>query len=253
MIYRYIATHLAKAVLFAAASAFFGLSAHADAVSHLLFELKPLAYIEKNELKGPVAIRTQTVFSDAGLDTNLIKDLPVRRILTLLKEPVPNRCSAGWFKTAERLANYRYSDAIYVDSPQFILATKKREAELAQHKTLAALFSDQNLTLGAINGLSYGRYFDDLITNKNTKRYLVQNYEQVFMMLASGRVDYVIVDKLDVVSLPSQGNLKPEDFTEIHFKEAPKGERRYIICSQATDDSFMQKLNASIKNGIKDL
>lgn len=221
-------------------------SVRAADIEYLFFELRPAMYMANNEPQGFVARRALQAFSHAGLSVDLVPELPFRRILTLLKDPIANRCSAGWFKTEERQQQYRYSLPIFQDPAQLILTTQNKKAVIAQHVTLLSLLQDPALTMGSINGLSNGQTFDELFIRLQTKRYFVQNYEQVFRMLASGRIDYLLADPFDVANLSMHQGLAIENFATVNYADTPKGEQRYIVCTQSTLPLTMEKINSAI-------
>lgn len=213
-------------------------------VQYLFFEIRPIMYLDQGQPRGRVAERVVEIFRLAGVDYQIKPNLPYLRVLSLLREDIANRCSAGWFKTAERAASLQYSLPFYQDQPLFILGRASQSERLRLHDTLVSLLSDRDLALGTINGLSYGQTMDNLIAQYRPNQHVVQSYPQLFHMFLSGRIDYIIADEFDLPNLTSAS--RQADYVTLSFPDLPPGEARYIICSNRTPADTMDALNSAI-------
>jgi polar amino acid transport system substrate-binding protein len=222
-------------------------SAAADPMEYIFFEFKPRMYLENNQVRGPVAEKAMQVFQTAGFQIEVVTEIPNKRILAMLQEPKPHRCSAGWFKTIERLPLYKFSLPLMIDPRHFVVTTKDKYSHISRHSDFTSLLQDTRLSTGYPIGLSLGQKLDTIIKSQATHVYPVQSYSQMVRMLASGRIDFLVSDPDEFKAELEQGAINQEEFVYINFIDIPESEKRYIICTRSTPDAVMDRINEAIK------
>lgn len=210
-------------------------------------EKPPYYYFDENKVaKGFMLERAKQVFAAAGVPAVFVNE-PQKRIWANFNHGMPNYCSISWYRLPEREAVAQYSAPVHADQPHAVLAVPAVAARIRSHQTLKTLLSDKSLTLGVIDGVSYGQELDALITtSKNRIMRRTVETSAMFRMVAFGRADYLFVDREDWNYL----RLKfPElqSLVLIDFADMPPGLKRYIVCSRDVPAETMERLNRAIQ------
>jgi polar amino acid transport system substrate-binding protein len=169
------------------------------------------------------------------------------RQMAMLKKSAPDYCAIGLFKTPEREAYARYSNAYYQDRRFVIVASRLTADKLRSKAAFAELLQDTRLKLGLLDSLSYGVKVDEMLKTSGTVRRIEGKIEQVFQMVASGRIDYTIASPEEVEPIMNAANVTHAAVEILSYPDFPEGNMRYFLCSRAVEQSVMDKLNAGIK------
>ena len=205
----------------------------------------PYHYIENGEPKGFLLERARLVFAQAGVSARFVNE-PQKRIWAKFQGGATNYCSISWYRLPERGALAQYSQPFHEDLPHTILIGPGLAEQVKAHATLAALLDDPTLTLGAVEGVSYGPVIDPMIkASKNKVMSRTVETTQMMRMLTVGRASYMFVDREDWEFFrrknPSANAMVRHDFPDM-----PPGLRRHIVCSRDVPQETMNKLNQAI-------
>ncbi len=209
-------------------------------------EKPPYYYFDENKVaKGFMLERARQVFAAAGVPAVFVNE-PQKRIWANFNHGTPNYCSISWYRLPEREAVAQYSLPVHADLPHAVLAVPAVADRIRSHQNLKALLSDKSLTLGVIDGVSYGPELDALIaSSKNRIMRRTVETSAMFRMVAFGRADYLFVDREDWNYL----RLKfPElqSLVLIDVADMPPGLKRHIVCSRDVPPETMDRLNRAI-------
>ncbi|CCQ73602.1 ABC transporter substrate-binding protein [Magnetospira sp. QH-2] len=212
----------------------------------LIFERAPY-YVQELDggFTGKVATPIAEAFEKAALPFKWKIMAANRHLKTIQKnrEPV---CAAGWFKNPEREAFGKYTEAVYQDAPQVALVRADNVTALKM-KSVEALLSNKALTMGRKLGFSYGPYVDPLL-KKYDLAAVTSSQDNVGMirMLLGQRFDYMIVSAEEAEELIHMLGVAGNDIALLQLEDMPPGGKRYLICSKATDDDHIRRLNAAL-------
>ncbi|GFM34074.1 transporter substrate-binding domain-containing protein [Desulfovibrio subterraneus] len=210
----------------------------------LYMERPPYYYTSKEgKPSGFLLEQAMAVFAKAGVPFRT-RSLPAKRIVQMLKEEQLNAASVGWFMTEERRQWGVFSSLLYHDQPLVALHRKGvlngKDGEI----DLSDLLKDRNVTLGVIDGFSYGESVDESIKEYSPRRFvLVGDQVQLAKMLGAGRIDYILAAPEEVHYLLSQAGLREDEFGFTLLRDVPGGNSRYILFSKAVDASTIRKVN----------
>lgn len=217
------------------------------------FERPPYYYSAGGLPKGFLLERAQLILERAKVPFEL-RELPSMRIAALIREGSQPIVSVGWFKTAERLAYSRFSDPIYRNRPQGILVRAARAGEFKNLPTFAALSSSPRFTLGAVEGFSYGVWFDPILAGMSKRvQYLNSDPVHLAAMLGAGRFDYMVLDREEVDWVIETAGLRRADFSVVEYPDIPEGNLRYLWCSPSVGEEVLQRINEAVKTLFPDL
>src|ERR1700751_135121 len=94
----------------------------------------------------------------SGLPEVKWEPLPQKRMIDRVREGKESICAVGIYKTEERLAFAKFSNPFYRDRPFTIVTSSAKSALVKKHASFSDLVADQELSLTAIDGFSYGAY-----------------------------------------------------------------------------------------------
>lgn len=205
----------------------------------------PYHFVENEENKGFLLSRVQEIFAAAKIPARFVME-PQKRIWSNFSRGTPNYCSFSWYRLAEREPLAQFTAPIYTDPPQSVLITPGAAARVKAHPTLAAALADPQLTLGVIDGVSYGPELDAMIVRNAaqvTRRTV--NTATLARMLALGRVSFIIVDRYDWDYFRQHDKLL-QDVVRHDFPDIPGGLKRHIACSRDVAPEVIERLNQAI-------
>jgi len=205
----------------------------------------PYHYIENGVPKGFLLARARQVFATAGLETRFINE-PQKRIWANLQHGASNYCSISWYRLPEREAVAQYSQPFHEDLPHTVLIAPGMETRVKAHATLASLLADPTLTVGVIEGVSYGPVLDPLIkAGQNKIMSRTVETTQMMRMLTVGRASYMFVDREDWEFFRDKEKAS-QSLVRHDFPDMPGGLKRHIVCSRDVPQDTMNKLNQAI-------
>jgi polar amino acid transport system substrate-binding protein len=206
----------------------------------------PLHYKENGVEQGLLLDRAKQVFATAGIPTTFVEE-PSKRIWANFSSGTPSYCSIGWYHLPERELIAQYSEIFHTDRPHTLLAAPVAADKVRAHKGLASLLTDKELTLGLVDGVSYGPQLDAMI-KATANRVERKTVEPALMarIVAANRVSFMFIDRDDWEYL-SQRDEMVHDAVQIDFPDLPAGLNRYIVCSKDVPADVMAKINKAIE------
>ncbi|SFM19574.1 MULTISPECIES: substrate-binding periplasmic protein [Rugamonas] len=205
----------------------------------------PYYYLDHGVAKGFMLQRAKEVFALAGVPARFVQE-PQKRIWINFAHGTPNYCSIAWYRLPEREAVAQFSQPLMTDPPQGVLIAPRALARVRTHATLASLLADPQLTLGVVDGVSYGPELDALIA-RSANQIMRRTVTTVNMMrmIAAGRADYMLVDREDW-KYASAHAAELNAAVRRDYADAPPGLKRYLVCSRDVPAEVMNKLNQAI-------
>lgn len=209
-------------------------------------EKPPYYYIEDGIDKGFMLAYGKTVFAAAGIDASFVRE-PQKRIWSRFRTGTRNYCSIGWYHLVERTAIAQYSLPIYTDPSQMVLIAPKSVAQVQAHATLASMLADPTLTLGLLDGSSYGAELDARIKDSANRKMLSSvNSVGMMQMVAADRVSYMLSDRTDW-NYTRIRHRSLDNVVQYEVPDVPPGLKRHIVCSKDIPAATMEKLNQAIR------
>jgi uncharacterized protein (TIGR02285 family) len=205
----------------------------------------PYHYIENGQAKGFLLTRAREIFELAGLPARFVNE-PQKRIWANLSHGATNYCTISWYRLPEREAVAQFTAPIHEDLPHTVLISPAAVERVRAHPTLASLLADPTLSLGKVDGVSYGPVLDQMI--KGSKNQIMsRTVETTLMMrmLSAGRASYMFVDREDWEFFRTKEK-SVQAAVRHDFPDMPPGMRRHIACSKDVSADTMAKLNQAI-------
>jgi uncharacterized protein (TIGR02285 family) len=205
----------------------------------------PLHYMENGEEKGILLLRARQVFATAGLTTHFVEE-PAKRIWNNFTIGTRNYCSFGWYRIPEREPLVQFSTVFHSDPPHTLLVSPEAVAQVQAHKTLESLLSDPTLTLGVVDGVSYGPELDALI--KRSHNMIARSTVAPMVMarmVAGHRASFMLIDRDDWEYLKDKED-GVQSLKQMDLREMPAGLNRYIVCSKDVPQAVMQRIDKAI-------
>ena len=205
----------------------------------------PYHYVDNGVEKGILIERARKIFATAGLETRFVRE-PAKRIWANFQSGSSAYCSFGWYRLPEREAFSQFSQPIHVDPPHTVLVAPEAVAAVGAHTTLASLLADRKLTIGTVDGVSYGPELDALIkagANQVLRR--TDEPSAMMRMIAADRGSFMLVDRDDLdyyrEQEPTLAHAIQRDFPDM-----PAGLSRHILCSKDVSAETMVRINKAI-------
>ncbi|MBT9596698.1 MAG: transporter substrate-binding domain-containing protein [Vitreoscilla sp.] len=222
-----------------------GVAKAAEPLSLYYFDRPPYAQKASrgDEVVGLTATPAAQAFRAAGLEFRWTL-LPTVRQLVTLKDSLVPACAVGWFKNPERELQFKFTKPIYRDRPTVALARSNFHA-LAP--TLIDTLRQPGLSVLVKDGFSYGPLIDGMLLLARPER-VVTSVESVAMvsMIAAQRASFMFAAEEEANYLVEQAGVPLNALKLVRFADVPPGERRYILCSKATPDELIERLNKAI-------
>lgn len=207
----------------------------------------PYSYTEGGKPAGFLMERTARLLKRAGVDARYA-EVPIRRTLQNLQGNQAALCSPGLYKNPEREAFARFSLPIHRDRPHVVLAHASVAAQIRAIPRIAQLFADAALQPGVLDGVSYGQQLDQYLAAAARPPVRAQLAPlQLARMVGARRVDYMLIDEEDLGWLRKDPEFTPLPLVRVEFTDMPRGELRYLACSQQVAPQTMDKLNQAIR------
>jgi uncharacterized protein (TIGR02285 family) len=205
----------------------------------------PYHYIENGSEQGFLLERARQVFTAAGIEVQFVEE-PAKRIWANFSSGTPSYCSIGWYRLPEREAIAQFSTIFHTDRPHTLLVAPAVLAQVRAHRTLTDLLNDARLTMGLLDGVSYGPDIDVMIRNARN-RIERKNVDPAMLTrsVAANRVSFMFIDRDDWEYL-SRRDAAMRDTAQVDFPDMPAGLHRYIVCSKDVSADLMARLNKAI-------
>ncbi len=236
----------ATAILVVAAWANAGPLSEPDiSITLFVFNRPPYYLIEHDRPTGGFLLdMALAVFNQAGIDVK-IKEMPPKRILSLLQGRDAPACAVGWFATPERQAFARFSSPLYRNGSIGVVVNAERHQTAEAPVSLDALLQ-QHAILGLRDGFSYGEAIDRQLLEHpgSTKRFA--ETRQMFRLVALNRLDAVLIEP-EVMAWEQRTNPGLTDRLRfLPLADAPSGLDRRIMCHKAVPQVVMDRIDAAI-------
>jgi len=191
---------------------------------------------------GLTADVARNAFQNAGIPHYWMKT-PSKRQMKILRENKGKDCLVGWFKNDEREKFAKYTKAIYQNKPTIGLALFSN-TDIESGYSIEKVLENKDLVLLKKSGYSYGKYIDSAIEKYKPNSYTVtvENINML-MMLNFDRADYFFTTEEEMQGLIKSAGFSLGDYKTIRFKNMPKGNKRYILCSKKVRNRTIEKLN----------
>jgi uncharacterized protein (TIGR02285 family) len=221
------------------------LAAEAPIITVAWRDKPPYHYMDNGVAKGFLLQRAQAIFAAANIRTTFVIE-PQKRIWADLSHGAKNYCSLSWYRLPGREAVSQYTLPLHIDPPHSVLISPNAVRQVKAHPTLASLMMDDEVTLGVVDGISYGPDLDAMIrvTRNQVMRRTVEA-TSMMRMLAIGRFSYMFVDREDWEYVRKQDPLLAK-MVRYDFPDMPAGLKRYIVCSKDVAPEVMSRINAAI-------
>ena len=152
----------------------------------------------------------------------------------------------GWFKNPAREEWANFSAPIYQDLPNVAVVNKSKAATLGSQVTMSNLMKS-GLTLGVIDGFSYGTFADTAIAQEKPKtEKIVGEQATLVAMVARGRADYLIIGLEEAGYLMETDPASAASLSIVRISDWPAGNFRYFMFSKAVNQATLDKINAAI-------
>jgi polar amino acid transport system substrate-binding protein len=203
----------------------------------------PYHYTADGRERGFLLARAQQVFAAAGVENRFVTE-PAKRIWANFHGGKPNYCSIGWYRLPERERVAQYSAPFHLDLPHTVLVAPGAQAR--GHATLASLLGDMRLSIGVVDGVSYGPEIDALIA-RGANQVVRRTVEPTAMMrmLGVGRASFMLLDQEDW-EYYRRRDASLRNTVRRDFPDMPAGLTRYIVCSRDVAPDVMARLNRAI-------
>lgn len=207
----------------------------------------PYSYTDAGKPLGFLIERSARLLKRAGIEAHYV-EVPIRRTLQHLQANQGALCSPGLYRNPEREAFARFSLPIHRDRPHVVLAHASVAAQIRAMPRVAQLFADASLQPGLMDGVSYGQQLDQHLANAARTPVRAQLAPlQLARMVGARRVDYMLIDEEDLGWLRRNPDFTHLPLVRIEFPDMPRGELRYLACSQQVPPQTMERLNQSIR------
>jgi uncharacterized protein (TIGR02285 family) len=206
----------------------------------------PMHYTENGVEQGYLLERAKQVFATAGIPASFVQE-PSKRIWANFASGTKSYCSFGWYRLPEREAVVQYSTVFHTDDPPVVLVSPNAADKVRTHRSLASLLADQTLTLGVVDGVSYGAALDNLFKSASRVERRIVEPVQMARMVAANRLSYMIIGR-DDLDYASRHDPMLRDAVRVDFADWPPGINlhRYIVCSKDVSAATMAKINKAI-------
>jgi polar amino acid transport system substrate-binding protein len=209
-------------------------------------EKPPYHYTDNGVEKGFLLTRGKQIFDKAGVPARFVEE-PTKRIWANFQSGKTSYCSLGRYKQNQRDTMVQYSVAMHIDPPQAIIVSPNDVDKVRSHKSLLSLLADPKLSVGLIDGVSYGPRFDGLLGKAGAER-IVRTVDSSSMMrmVAVGRVSYTLADRYGWEYALKHDPVLAQA-TLVEFPDAQGGMTRHIMCGKDVPEATMRKLNRAIE------
>src|SRR5690348_4110099 len=202
-------------------------------------------YDSNNAVTGVLVAPVKKALAKAGISAEWV-EMPPARQTEEIKRGNSALCALGWFKRPEREAFARFTKPIYHDHPTVVVA-RRDDARFANGMSLEDSFRDPSRTLIMKTGYSYGGTIDDWIKQlQPTSNTSSGANEQLLRMIAEKRADYAIMAPEEAKDLLTSVPQLGSSLRAVKLSDAPDGELRYLMCSNAVAPDFIRRINKAL-------
>jgi polar amino acid transport system substrate-binding protein len=213
----------------------------------ILFHVRPpyAYYGPDQQVDGLLSAPVSAALAKAGVNADWV-EMPPARQTEEIKRAEDATCGLGWFKRPEREAFASFTDPIYRDRPTVIVA-RKDDGRFMDGMSLQDSFKDPAIMLVVKTGYSYGAAIDAWIKALQPRAEVssVAN-EMLLGMIFQARGDYAMMAPEEAEDLLASRPELAAALRPVTLSDAPDGEFRYLMCSQATPASLIARINNAL-------
>ncbi|MEX6501529.1 transporter substrate-binding domain-containing protein [Pseudomonas zhanjiangensis] len=222
-----------------------GLVAAVEPITVAWRDKAPYHYRENGIEQGFLLRRAKHIFALAEVPAVFV-ERPSKRIWRDFERGKSSYCSIGWYRLAERERIAQFSVPFHVDPPHMLLVSPGARATVQAHKGVATLLQDGRISVGVVDGVSYGPALDRLIAGSaNQVERVTVAPASLMQMVAANRMDYMFADEADWEYLRRHEE-GLDAIVEQRFADMPAGLERYIVCSKDVPAQVMTRINRAI-------
>lgn len=204
------------------------------------------SYLDHDQPQGLMVDIARKILTRAGVKFEF-QALPQNRLVAEVKGGEREICALGFFKNPERESFATFTRPIYKNQPIGVLISADGREKFASIRSLAELVNATDLTLGAVEGFSYGAYIDGLIEKMTGKKNRASvPASQLVTILARGRIDYMFADPEEYKALAAAAAVPADSLTLLSFADSPEGNQRYLMCSKAVPAATIARIDGAI-------
>ena len=228
----------------------FPLAAHAalpeETVTLLYVERPPLMMRSPDgAVSGVLADSAKSILTKADIPFVWREVSPNRELAVIQNnnEPV---CAVGRYKTSERQAYSKFTNAIYRDSSHVGVANLG--LRVPDKIKAADLLGNPDVTLLIRDGYVLPASLQNLVDHMRAKRVgTYGTYAQMIGQVVAGKAQLAILTEEEEAYFRKTSPASSETYRVVHFSDVPLGEKRYLMCSKAVSDAVIEKINAQLK------
>lgn len=213
----------------------------------ILFHIRPpyAYYGQDQQVEGLLSAPVSAALARAGMNADWV-EMPPARQTEEIKRAMHATCGLGWFKRPEREAFASFTNPIYQDRPTVVVA-RKDDARFTDGMSLQDSFKDPARMLAVRIGYSYGAAIDAWIKSLQPRAEVSSaTNEQLLGMIVQGRVDYAMMAPEEAEELLGSRPELGAALRPVTLSDAPDGEFRYLMCSQATSAALIALINDAL-------
>lgn len=220
-------------------------SVYLDAASlEIVYEERiPYIQVSTKSIEGLVATPIMNALTQANIEYQL-KQKPSKRHLYEIKANQKPLCAIGWFKNPDRETFGKFTLPLYQDKAMGIVARNDRKTEFSG-ASIDTLFEKEYSVLTKAS-YSYGKFLDDKLKESSlTQKEVYANNEKMLLLIEKKRADFMFISQEEAALLLNKKYQVSLSFYAI--KGMPKGNKRYLICSQKVSDATIDAINQYLK------
>ncbi len=222
-----------------------GTSTFAQRLQVYYFQRPPLYFTEADGSPGGFLNEIARLILDDAKVSSAFVEMPSTRVEPSLWK-MSYAAGIGWFKTAARERLARFSAPIYQDLPLVAVVNSARARALGHEATIDRILGS-GLTLGTIQGFSYGDFADKAIARLKPKlETIVGEQSALVKMVARGRADILLLGLEEAGYLMENDRESGAALRIVKISDAPAGTLRYIMFSKGVDAATVARIDAAI-------
>ncbi|MEZ5831891.1 MAG: transporter substrate-binding domain-containing protein [Dongiaceae bacterium] len=213
----------------------------------ILFHVRPpyAYYMTEQHVAGLLADRVSAVLAKANIAADWVEMPPARQTEEIKRATSPI-CGLGWFKRPEREEFATFTNPIYHDRKNVIIA-RKDDDHFTDGMSLQDGFRDNSRIMIVKTGYSYGVAIDTWIAQLHPMTETSSGDNAMLLgMIAQARADYAIMAPEEAADLLGTNKELGAALHEVRLSDAPDGERRYLMCSKTTPPELIQEINKAL-------
>ena len=152
----------------------------------------PYHYNDNGIAQGFLLLRAKQIFAQAEVPAVFV-ETPAKRIWHNFAYGKQAYCSIGWYRLPERELVAQFSHVFHLDPPQTLLVGPKALPAIQAHQKVSGLLADASISLGVVDGVSYGPELDQLILHSaNRVERVTVSPTNLMRMVAANRLNYML-------------------------------------------------------------